>query len=100
MRSTRDAPDNGGHGWEFPTHAVGPPRSSNTSRWLQRAADPHRVASTDGAAPAGGHPNRQSLTDWHRLLPALGVEVGAAQGAARRVWGDALAALGAVARAH
>jgi hypothetical protein len=77
-----------------------PPHRSDTRRWLQRAVDPHRVATTDGAAPAGGHPNRQSLTDGRRLLPAPGVEVGAAQGAAGRVWRDALAALRAVARVH
>jgi hypothetical protein len=77
-----------------------PLRPGNTSRSLQRTPDPHSAASKEGAAQAGGHPDRQSLPGGCRLLPALGVQVRAAQGAAGRVWGDALDALGAVARMH
>ena len=94
-----------GHRWTKPKRRTagsrrGQPHRSDTRRWLQRPADPHRAAATDGAAQAGGHPNRQSLTDGHRLLPALRVKIGAAQGAAGRVWRDALAASGAVVNDH
>ena len=43
------------------------------SRRLPRALDPHRASPTDGTAQARRHPNRQSLTGGHRLLPALRV---------------------------
>jgi hypothetical protein len=48
----------------------------------------------------GTQPARQSVAEGERLLPALRVEVGAAEGAARRIRGDAFAALRAVPRMH
>jgi hypothetical protein len=44
--------------------------------------------------------NREPLTHGQRSLPAFRVEVGAAQGAARRKRCDSLAALGAIAGVH
>jgi hypothetical protein len=75
-------------------------RAPSGSRRLQRAPDPHRATPAHNAAHARGHSNRRSLTGGHRLLPALRVQIRAAQGAARRVWCNALAAFGAVARVH
>jgi hypothetical protein len=78
-----------------------PPLStSGRDGWLPRVSDPHRALPTDDAAQAGRHPDRESLTGGHRLLPAFRVEIGAAQGASRRVWGDALAAVWAEPGVH
>src|ERR1700722_2197406 len=94
-----------------PAGRMRPPGSGASA--ASRAVDGHEVPALTGRsgperaflgraqrATEALEADREPLPDRQRSLPALRVEVGAAQRAARRKRRDALTALGAIARVH
>jgi hypothetical protein len=79
------------------------PAASTLARGCSSSAAAGRgfgFSNEQGTTPSRGKVDREPFTDGHRALPTLGIEVSAAQRAARRKWRDSLAALGAIAGLH